>query len=119
MAAKTESPLDEIYRLVQQDMHNYSHVVKEFPLTTMSRAVANAIWHLDLASGGPVEAAGKALDVGTGSGIHAFVAARKGFSQVTAIDVNEKAVELAYARAGRFGFSAHLAHRRPTLRPRG
>lgn len=107
---ENENTLEKICLSVEEDIKKFrGNDIKEFPLTAMSRAVSEAIWRVDHAPVMPTDDAGRALDVGTGSGIHAFVMSKKGFPQVTAIDVNEKAIKLAYARAQRLHFSASLA----------
>ena len=111
-AVENEKTLEKICQSVEEDIKNEKSRgddIKEFPLTAMSRGVSEAIWRVDYAPVMPIDDAGRALDVGTGSGIHAFVMSKKGFSHVTAIDVNEKAIKLAHARAERLGFSASLA----------
>ncbi len=50
----------------------------------------------------------RVLDMGTGSGVSALLAARAG-SEVVAVDVNPKAVECARANAERNGLSAQIA----------
>jgi SAM-dependent methyltransferase len=72
---------------------------REFPVSTMSKTLAHVIDQLAApAEGEPTYA----LDVGTGTGIHAFILYGKGFP-VVATDCNEEAVQLAYRHASKAG----------------
>jgi SAM-dependent methyltransferase len=66
----------------------------EFPVTQMSAVLAEAISEL-LDQPTPINSA---LDVGTGSGIHAALLVASGISEVFAIDISEGAIEGAMAR---------------------
>ena len=52
---------------------------------------------------------GRALDIGTGSGIWAMVLAKRGW-EVTGIDIVPKAIRRAQARAAADGVELHLVH---------
>lgn len=69
----------------------------EFPITHMSRGVARQI-----AKAAHLGPQGIALDVGTGSGVHAIVMAASGYPEVWAVDCNKAAIVSAEARAHRF-----------------
>ena len=67
------------------------------PITPMSHHLGEAV----LAE---VHEGERVLDMGTGSGVNAILAARKG-AQVLAVDINPQAVEAARANAERNGVS--------------
>jgi len=80
---------------------------REFPISTMSKTLAHVIEELAApAEGEPTYA----LDVGTGTGIHAFILQGKGFS-VIATDCNEEAVQLAYRHASKAGIQCRKVDR--------
>ncbi len=85
---------EEIWVATLQDLEDRRKSTGEFPMTTMTRALAEAIWARGRSS--PVLVGARALDVGTGCGVHALLMALRGF-EVAATDINEGAI--AYARA--------------------
>jgi len=74
------------------------------PVTGVSHLLGEAV----LAE---VEAAEKVLDMGTGSGINAILAASQG-AQVIAVDVNPHALEATWANADRNGIGDRIEIRR-------
>jgi len=73
----------------------------EFPLSSMSRKIVDV---LDRHSN--CSRKGFALDVGTGSGVHAIILNQMGYNCVLGVDSNSMAVSLALRRAIRLGLSA-------------
>jgi SAM-dependent methyltransferase len=72
----------------------------EFPITAMSEALGRA---LDGVLSNPPSRFRSAVDVGTGSGIHAAILGAHGLAKVLAIDLSNDAVEGARARLDRLG----------------
>jgi predicted RNA methylase len=69
--------------------------VSEFPVTTMSTDLAHAITSLPATSG---DSFVSALDVGTGSGLHAAAMAVAGCRDILAIDISSHAIAAAAER---------------------
>ena len=86
---------DRFWNVIADDVQATGPKTPEFPLTKSSRAVAEAIW---CAGEPPVDSGSAAVDVGTGTGVHAFFMALRGYSRVVAVDVCPMAVECARAR---------------------
>jgi len=59
----------------------------------------------------------RVLDMGTGSGVNAILAATKG-AQVLAVDINPRAVEAARANAQGNGVAHKVEYERATCSPR-
>jgi SAM-dependent methyltransferase len=91
-------PLDEVWDTISADVTASVLAAREFPLSRMSRSVAEELWKIS-SRAIPKELSG--LDVGTGTGVHAILMVAKGIKRVVAIDVNNAAVQLASARADR------------------
>jgi len=85
---------------VQDDLDHCADAT-EFPLSSMSRKIAHFIGRLTYC-----RRKGFALDVGTGSGVHAIILSKMGYSCVLGVDSNAKAVDLALRRAIRLGLPA-------------
>lgn len=94
---------ERAWRAALDDLEARRASTGEFPMTAMTRALAEAIWTL----GAPAFNA-RALDVGVGGGVHALLMVLCGYS-VTAADVNAEAVAFARRRCERL---------LPTLRER-
>lgn len=60
-----------------------------------------------------------AFDLGTGTGVLAAVLARRGVPQVTATDINPRAVVCARANLARLGYAGHVQVVETDLYPRG
>ncbi len=86
-----------LWTAIEDDVKRRSSWAHEFPLTTMTGAVAEAIWRLPSTH---ERAARRALDVGTGTGVHALIMSALGFD-VDAIDISAEAIRFANARARR------------------
>lgn len=97
MTTKMSTDLGVLWTAIEDDVARGLSFTHEFPLTAMTRAVAEAIWRLPSSQEG---APRRALDVGTGTGVHALIMSARGYD-VDAIDVNADAIRYAEDRAGR------------------
>lgn len=94
-ALTRELDSSRIVTRVADDLTSRASATKcEFPITSMSRSLAKA---LD-AIRPQIRTRGAALDVGTGSGIHALQMAFHGFRRVDAIDICRGAIQCAGER---------------------
>lgn len=89
--------LKEITELIKLDIESSIEESKEFPITAMSKRLADKI--IDGVS--LFEGKNSALDVGTGSGFHALLLKNLGVRWVIGIDINPRAVNLAQERTRR------------------
>ena len=94
MTTDMSTDLGVLWTAIEDDVDRGLSFTHEFPLTAMTRAVAEAIWRLPSQEGVP----GRALDVGTGTGVHALIMSARGY-EVDAIDVNADAIRHAEDRA--------------------
>lgn len=85
---------------IEQDIETGDPRRREFPVTTMSRALSTAIEFIVNSLNMPVHEM-KAIDVGTGSGVHAFLLATLGFNSVYGLDRSVQAISYANERAAR------------------
>lgn len=83
------------------DLRQIKLEADEFPISKMSMSLASAIAALDRSGRRRL-----ALDVGTGTGVHAFITHNLKFQTVLAIDRNGKAIDHALRRAETFGISS-------------
>lgn len=89
---------EHVWIAALEDLEARRSSTGEFPMTAMTRALAEAIWRIQAL---PVfDFNARALDVGVGGGIHALLMALCGYA-VTASDINAEAVEYARARCNR------------------
>src|ERR1700674_4992841 len=88
---------ESFWQLIADDIQRTS-AGKEFIPTRTSRAIGNAIWTM---VDQPESKVCTALDVGTGTGIHAILMAARGYRYVTAIDSSVRAIEYARERWNR------------------
>src|ERR1035437_7958359 len=87
-----QSPVAALVR-VQNDLVRCTDAT-EFPLSSMSRKIVHVMERLSNCS-----RKGFALDVGTGSGVHAIILNQMGYNCVLGVDSNSMAVDLALRRA--------------------
>lgn len=97
MATEMSTDLSVLWTAIEDDVARGLSVTNEFPITAMTRAVAETIWNLS-----PAQEPGRrrSLDVGTGTGVHALILNACGY-EVDAIDVNPDAIRHAENRAHR------------------
>lgn len=100
MAPATSTEVDTLWAAIEKDVTSRLPFTREFPITAMTRAVAQTIRRLPAASDERAGAARRALDVGTGTGAHALIMCACGY-EVDAIDVNAQAIAYAKDRAER------------------
>lgn len=93
-----KSLFELVWKQIREDVNQFQHRDCEFPLTAMSRAVAEEIWSCDF-SGAILNKV--ALDVGVGSGCHSLLMAARGFRAILGIDPNLPAIRLARTRMKR------------------
>jgi len=84
--------------IISQYRKDLQDNVHEFPITAMSEVLAHALCDLLAKSSSLIE---RALDVGTGNGIHAAILCTSGIKDVLAIDISEDAIQGAIERYGR------------------
>lgn len=94
-----DAEFEYVWRMITEDVVSFGAAAQEFPLTVMTRALAESLWRLHPEMI-PLECR-RAIDVGTGSGVHAIMMASRGFADVLAVDLNSDATQLAAARASR------------------
>lgn len=99
MTSRALDPYQYLWDVVDRDVEARRPRTFEFPLTGMSRAVSEVIWRITPQRGGQEDSGG--LDVGTGTGIHSFMMAARGYSHTDGIDVNEDALTYAEERRRR------------------
>ena len=92
---------EKLWAIINQDVDHCLSGTHEFPLTAMTRAVAEAVWRLPVPPQ-PDNTTRCALDVGTGTGVHALFMLARGY-EVHAFDVSKDAIRHARARAERLG----------------
>lgn len=107
---------EEIWQIVQDDVGRSLPTTHEFPLTAMTRSIAEAIWHLPVADQTDSTTI-QALDVGTGTGVHALFILASGHD-VDAIDVSADAIRYAQARAERLQYALRAGEQRHPSRER-
>ena len=106
--AKEASRFRRLWDALALDVSATGADAREFPLTDMSRALAQEIWRLPPA--GSRQDCSAAVDVGTGTGVHAILMAARGYAPVYAIDANVDATRLAASRARRLLAPHHAQH---------
>lgn len=98
---------ERVWGLTYEDLEERRQSTREFPMTAMTRALAEAVWIYGGSSSLKRDA--RALDVGTGSGIHALLMALRGHA-VLATDTHDEAVTHARARFARLSPRLHDVH---------
>jgi methylase of polypeptide subunit release factors len=100
-------PGEDLVAIVKKELAHLPSTDLEFPVSSMSQQLANALKNLPALTNNH----SPALDVGTGCGIHSFLLHQMGFHPVLAIDSNERAVRLACARGVRLGIDCTFTDR--------
>jgi precorrin-6B methylase 2 len=77
-----------------------------FPVMVDERVFAPTHTSIEIAAGMTVQQGDTVIDVGCGSGVLSFVAAKLGAGRLYATEINPRAVEVARANAERLGFAA-------------
>lgn len=94
-----QGSFESLWKVIESDVESHGREQgREFPLSTMCRATAERIWRTRPPRTSVPAASGAALDIGTGTGVHAMVMAARGYPRVEAIDVSREAVGLARRR---------------------
>lgn len=96
---ETADPFGHNWDLISLNIREHAMEREEFPLTTMSKAVAAELWKTPPPTEVEDGARGRALDVGTGTGVHALLMATLGYAHIEAIDSSEEAIKYAKERA--------------------
>lgn len=102
MESMKEQPAENDFENFLSSIRTTLRHREDFPITEMSRCIAEYLWTFCTKI---PDAPPKALDVGTGSGVHALLLAHKGH-QVHAIDINEDAVQHTKHRLAQY-FPSH------------
>ena len=75
--------------------------------------------YVELVARAPLPSGSRAFDIGTGTGVLAALLARRGFGEVVATDISERAVVCARDNVDRLGIADTVTVRQANLFPRG